>query len=111
MNIQDMQKNGISVVQLSGSIDALTAPAITEHLGSLISSGQVRLVVDLSGVDFTSSAGLRLLLNAVKDARARGGDLRLAAVQPDVMKVLKISGFTNILKLFENVDEAVASFE
>lgn len=111
MNIQDMQKNGISVVKLSGSIDALTAPAITDHLGALISSGQVRLVVDLSGVDFTSSAGLRLLLNAVKDARGQGGDLRLAAVQPDVMKVLKISGFTNILKLFENVDDAVASFE
>lgn len=111
MNIQDMQKNGISVVQLSGSIDALTAPSITDHLGNLISSGQVRLVVDLSGVDFTSSAGLRLLLNAVKDSRAGGGDLRLAAVQPDVMKVLKISGFTNILKLFETVDDAVASFE
>jgi anti-sigma B factor antagonist len=111
VNIQDTQKNGVSVVQLSGSIDALTAPAITEHLGALISSGQIRLVVDLSGVDFTSSAGLRLLLNTVKDARAGGGDLRLAAVQPDVMKLLKISGFTNILKLFENVDEAVASFE
>jgi anti-sigma B factor antagonist len=111
VNIQDIQKNGINVIQLSGSIDALSAPAITDHLGALISSGQVRLVVDLSGVDFTSSAGLRLLLGAVKDARAGGGDLRLAAVQPDVMKVLKISGFTNILKLFETVDEAVASFE
>lgn len=111
MNIQNMTKNGVTVVQFSGSIDALTAPAITEHLGTLTSSGQIRLVVDLGNVDFTSSAGLRLLLGAVKDARARSGDLRLAAVQPDVMKVLKISGFTNILKLFETVDEAVASFE
>ncbi|PKN95417.1 MAG: anti-sigma factor antagonist [Chloroflexi bacterium HGW-Chloroflexi-6] len=110
MEIQDRQVNGISVVQFFGSIDALTAPAVTEHLSGLITAGQTRLVVDLSGVDFTSSAGLRLLLVAVKETRSLGGDLRLAAVQPDVLKVLKISGFTNILKLFEDVDGAVASY-
>jgi anti-sigma B factor antagonist len=59
---------------------------------------------------YTSSAGLRALLATVKDARSRGGDLRLAAVNPAVRKVLDLSGFTSILKVYDEVDEAVASY-
>jgi anti-anti-sigma factor len=61
-------------------------------------------------VDYTSSAGLRVLLGAIKDTRSQGGDLRLTGVQPDVLKVLNLSGFTNILKMFETVDSAIASY-
>jgi anti-anti-sigma factor len=61
-------------------------------------------------VDYTSSAGLRVLLGAIKDTRALGGDIRLAGIQPDVQKVLNLSGFTNILKVFDTLDEATASF-
>jgi anti-anti-sigma factor len=49
-------------------------------------------------------------LGAIKDTRAQSGDMRLAGVQPDVMKVLNLSGFTNILKIFDAVDAAVASY-
>jgi len=61
-------------------------------------------------VDYTSSAGLRVLLGAIKETRAQSGDIRLAGIQPDVQKVLNLSGFTNILKVFDDVDAAVASF-
>ena len=110
MEIHDRELNNVTVVQFAGSLDILTAPELTAHLEKLISAGRTRFVADFSGVNFTSSAGLRHLLNGVKEARSKGGDLRLAAVQPNVLKVLKISGFTNILKLFETVDAAVASF-
>jgi anti-anti-sigma factor len=110
MDIKDRQVGDIVIVTLSGSIDALTAPKIAENISGLTSTGKIKLIVDFSGVDYTSSAGLRVLLGAVKETRSQGGDLRLAAVQPDVLKVLKLSGFTNILKLFEDVDSAVASF-
>ena len=46
----------------------------------------------------------------MKETRQRGGDLRLAAVQPDVRRVLELAGFTSILKVYANVEEAVASF-
>ena len=110
MEISDRQINGITVIALTGSIDALTAPAIAESITSIISRGEINLVADFHGIDYTSSAGLRVLLGAVKETRSRGGDLRLAAVQPDVMKVLKLSGFTNILKLYDDVDSALVSF-
>ena len=53
---------------------------------------------------------MSVLLGAIKETRSLGGDLRLAGVQPDVLKVLNLSGFTNILKMFATVDEAVTSY-
>ena len=110
MEIKDRQVNGITVISLTGSIDAMTAPKITEFIQGQIAKGNIKLVADLNGVDYTSSAGLRVLLGAIKDTRAQSGDLRLAGVQPDVQKVLTLSGFTNILKVFGEVDAAVASY-
>ena len=110
MDIQDRHVNNITILTLNGDIDALSAPAVTEYINGLVSKGNINLIVDLSGVGYTSSAGLRLLLGAVKETRMQGGDLRLAAVQPGVLKVLNLSGFTNILKIFDGVDSALASF-
>jgi anti-sigma B factor antagonist len=110
MEIQDKQVNGVTVLSLTGSIDAMTAPKVTEYIHGLVSKGNIKLVADFSGVDYTSSAGLRVLLGAIKETRAQSGDMRLTGVQPDVLKVLNLSGFTNILKLFDDLDSAVASF-
>jgi anti-anti-sigma factor len=57
-----------------------------------------------------SSAGLRTLLGAVKETRSNGGDLRIASTNPGVDKVLKMSGFHNIAKVFASQAEAVSSF-
>jgi anti-anti-sigma factor len=111
MDIKTSQINQVLVIALKGSIDALTAPGISTFISEQIAQGSTRLVADLGGVDYTSSAGLRVLLGAVKETRSQGGDLRLAAVQPDVLKVLKLSGFTNILKLYDTVDLAIASYQ
>lgn len=110
MEIQSKQAGDVTVLSLKGSIDAMTAPKITEYIQGLVAQGHTRLVADLSGVDYTSSAGLRVLLGAIKETRSQGGDMRLVGVQPDVMKVLNLSGFTNILKMYPETGLAVASY-
>ncbi len=100
----------VTVAAIAGSLDALTAPQLIEALNQIIAEGHNRLVADMSRVDYTSSAGLRALLGALKEARTQGGDLRLAGAQESVKKVLELSGFTSILKAYATVDEAVASF-
>ena len=110
MEIQDRQVNDVTVLILKGSIDAMTAPKITEYIQGLVTKGNIKLVADFRHVDYTSSAGLRVLLGAIKVTRAQNGDMRLASLQPDVLKVLKLSGFTTILNMFDDLDAAVASF-
>ena len=110
MEITSEAREHVTVVAISGSVDGLTAPSLAQFFRQQVAEGRVRLVADLSRVHYTSSAGLRALLEALKETRQRGGDLRLAAVQPDVHRVLELSGFTGILKVFREVDAAVKSF-
>ena len=111
MQVTSQQHGNITVVSAEGSLDALTAPDLGKALDEQITNGNSYLVADLKGVDYTSSAGLRVLLAAVKETRQAGGDLRLASVQDDVNKVLNLAGFTSIVKQYPDVDAAVASFE
>ena len=110
MEIGQIQQGTVTIVSVVGSLDALTAPQLTQHLDAQLQAGNAKLVVDLAKLDYTSSAGLRVLLNTVKEARSRGGDLRLAAVQANVKKVFDMSGFVSIIKFFPDVVAAVASF-
>lgn len=110
MNVIISQQDPVTVVAISGSVDSLSADRLTESFAGQVSAGRVKLVADFSAVSYTSSAGLRSLLAAVKDSRRLGGDLRIAAVQPDVLRVLSLSGFTSIIKMFDSLDAAVASY-
>lgn len=109
MDVSIEQRGSVALVRMTGSVDGLTAEGLQTRLLGV--AGQCSwMVADMSGVEYTSSAGLRALLATVKAARQNGGDFRLAAIQPGVLRVLDLSGFTSILKHYPDVDAAVASF-
>lgn len=110
MKTEVRHQNGVTVVAVSGSVDALTAADMTGVIVSQIAEGRANLVVDLTGLEFMSSAGLRALLGAVKETRSKGGDLRIASSNPGIDKVLKMSGFHNIARVFTTAGDAAASF-
>jgi anti-sigma B factor antagonist len=110
MDLSMKSVGDVTIVAIRGSVDGLTADRLLEQFNEQVEGGQVRLVADCSALDYTSSAGLRTLLGTVKAARRKGGDLRLAAVRPQVLKVLELAGFTSILKTYPDVEAAVASF-
>ena len=104
------QRGAVSVVSVAGSVDSLTAESLGSAMQQHVGRGHVHLVGDFSGVGYVSSAGLRAFLLVVRQARSAGGDLRLTQVQPAVLKVLDLTGFTTILKLYPSVQEAIASY-
>lgn|SRR5687767_3914330 len=110
MQLSTEQQNNVTVVSMSGSIDALTAGDVITYFERHVTEGATRLVAGLDGVDYVSSAGLRSFLATLKAARQAGGDLRLAGAQDNVQKVLAMAGFTSILKTYPNVETAVNSF-
>jgi anti-sigma B factor antagonist len=110
MKTEVTQDNNSTIVAVTGTVDALTAPDLAKILVNEIAKGHVNLIVDLIGVEFMSSAGLRTLLGAVKESRSNGGDLRIASTNPGIDKVLKMSGFHNIAKVYLSQAEALSSF-
>jgi anti-anti-sigma factor len=110
LSIDIEERGDVSLVRIAGSVDGLTAGDLLERFTAELARGRTRLVGSFADVDYTSSAGLRVLLAVLKDARGKGGDLRLAAVRREVYRVLDLAGFSGILKIFDDVDAAVASF-
>ena len=110
MDTEVRHENGIAVIAVRGSVDALTAADLSQVLNGQIADGNVNVIVDLTGLEFMSSAGLRALLGTVKESRSNGGDLRIASSNPGIDKVLKMSGFNNIAKVFTSAADALASF-
>jgi anti-sigma B factor antagonist len=110
MELEARLHDNTLVIKIKGSIDALTAEEVTNFLHAQLESGHKNMIADLAGVDFMSSAGLRVILSTLKESRNKGGDFRLAAPQPGIEKTLNMSGFTTILKMYPTLDQAVADF-
>jgi anti-anti-sigma factor len=110
MQITETIQNQTSIVTIAGSVDALTAGEVIQYLTNTISAGRKQIVLDLSQVDFMSSAGLRAILVILKESRKQGGNLYLASAQPGVERILQMAGFTSIVKTFSSVDAAAAEF-
>ena len=83
-------------IAVSGRVDTVTAPELE---ASLNFGDATCVVIDLAGVPYMSSAGLRLLLAANKTMVGRGGELQIANLQDDVREVFDITGFSDILTL------------
>ena len=109
MKLDAKQIENVVIVSIEGDLDAQNGPELAQFFKDQMADN-VNLIADFSKVEFISSAGLRVLLATVKEARRQGGDLRLAATQKNVDEVLKISGFTRIIKIYKKVDEAIKSF-
>ena len=95
-----------AIIDVVGKINALTAPEFEKSLLNFISEGKNRIILNLSEVDYISSAGLRSILVIAKNLMSKGGKLILSSLQPDVKEVFEISGFTTIIPITSNVEEA-----
>lgn len=100
----------VVLIRVEGRIDHTTAQdfgqALTPHVD--ICTGEDRkLLLDCSGVDYMSSAGLRVLMIAAKRCRTQQGEMVLAALQPLIQEVFKISRFDLVFKTFPTVKVAL----
>ncbi|MBF0487349.1 MAG: STAS domain-containing protein [Nitrospirae bacterium] len=111
MNISIRQQSGeIAVVIIAGRIDTVAAPEIEKKIQDVIAGGKNKIVIDLSGSDYISSGGLRVLLGTAKDLKTKGGDLRLCGLTVNVMKIFKLAGFTQVFTICETETDAIQSF-
>lgn len=116
MEITHKRFNRVDLLTLKGRLDATTSPKLKQEIESLFTDGRYRLVIDASGLEYVSSPGLRVLIEARKRAREwkitdlEGGDVRIANLPPRIKEVFDLTGFTSLFDLFDDTTEAVGSF-
>jgi anti-anti-sigma factor len=95
----------------TGRIDHATADSFKAALApylAAVAAGRDRAVIDLAGVEYISSVGLRVLMLASKQVKAQGGALAVADLQPVVREIFEISRFNLVLEVFPTLREALA---
>jgi anti-sigma B factor antagonist len=100
-----------SVVSATGRIDAYTTPQLEQALKALTDAGRLRIVLDMSGVEYISSVGLRALVDTQRTCTRLGrGKLVIASVGPLVQESLKLAGFYTLFEVYGTTLEAVGNF-
>ncbi len=99
------------LVEVNGRIDSATAPQFGQALDALIEKGTYKIVVDMSKLEYMSSAGFRALLAAQRQCkRYNRGEVLLASVPARIREALELAGFTELFKMYPEALEAVGSF-
>jgi anti-sigma B factor antagonist len=107
MNIDVRDDGKVTLVRLSGDLDATSGPQFNEELDRLWSEGRRQFVLDLDGVSFIDSAGLSALVRLFKQVRGHGGRLGLAALQPPVQRVFELTRLVRSFDVYPDVAEAL----
>jgi anti-sigma B factor antagonist len=101
----------VMVLDLSGELDAHTAPEFEAALELALAGGHSRLIVNGAELQYVSSAGLGVFMAFVEPLRASSGDLKIAALPPRVYEVFDLLGFPLIFDMHESEDAATAAFD
>ena len=102
-------KNGDAlIVAVTGRMDAITTTEFDAQCQTWLADGEKKVVVDLSGLEYISSAGLRSILSAAKQLKGAQSELVFCGLSGMVEEVFNVSGFAAMFTLFKSVDEALA---
>jgi anti-sigma B factor antagonist len=101
-----MSESQTAVLQPTGRLNMVAAPAFKNLVEETVASGQTRIVVDLGEVTFIDSSGLGALIAGLKATRQAGGDLRIADVPEQVMTVLRLTNLDRVLRAHPSVADA-----
>ena len=110
MEITEEGRADVVILRVIGKLDASTAKALEDRILPLIASGRSKLVVELSQLDYISSAGLRIFLLAAKRMDEAKGKIILCSLKDSVRQVFEIAGFSSFLNLAGSIEEAINNF-
>jgi anti-sigma B factor antagonist len=111
MEITVQEFKHCDMITIKGRIDSATAPQLTQALEAANNSGKYKLVVDMSELEYMSSAGFRALLAAQRNSkRYNRGEVVLASVPDRIREALELAGFTELFKTFDDPLLAVGHF-
>jgi anti-anti-sigma factor len=106
MELVETEVGGVRIATVEGRLDSATAPTVEQSLLDMVNRGD--MVLDMGGLGYVSSAGLRILLKGAKAAKAAGHRFLLCNMQETVLEIFRISRFDTILTAYPTRAEALA---
>jgi len=101
---------GLKVLDLSGELDAHTASELEAAIQKCLDENSTQIIVHGQQLDYISSAGLGVFMAFIEEVRERGGDIKIASLQPRVFNVFDLLGFPHLFDIVDSENEAVSLF-
>jgi anti-sigma B factor antagonist len=108
MDISEEHSGGVTIVEVKGRIDTISAKTFGDTLANLIKSGRSRIIVDLKNIIYISSAGFRALLLAGRAAEEQQGNIALCNVSSEVRRLFDLARFTDLFPIYSSREEGLA---
>ena len=105
------ETNAVTVLALTGELDAHTVSELEAAFEKCRQDGNHQIVVNGARLLYISSAGLGVFLGHIDEIRERGGDIKIAALKPNVFNVFDLLGFPLLFNIVDTEDKAIALFE
>jgi anti-sigma B factor antagonist len=116
MEVAHRRMHRVDILSIDGRMQAPEAAQLQERINQLFAEGRFRIVLDLKNLEYVSSPGLRVLIEARKRAREwkltdfDRGDVRIVNLPPRIKEVFDLTGFTSLFQVYEDLVDAVGSF-
>ena len=110
MDIVEIPKGPVLVLEFHGRLDMSTSPAAQEKILRLVDQGNHALAFDLTGLDYISSGGLRVLLTALKKIKSCNGKLVVYGFNGHLKRIFDIAGFSALFPMYSTAAEALEAF-
>ncbi len=112
MKIEARHEQGVTILEPKGKITiGVGDVALREAVGEALEAGARNILVDLGGVTTIDSSGIGELVSAYTSVSNRGGKLKLVNLPPKVTDILQITQLISVFEVYDNLDEALASFD
>ena len=99
------------LVKITGRVDSFTAPRLGEELSEMPQTGKYHIILEMSDVEYVSSAGLRVMIDIQKTCKQQNkGEVLLVSVPKRIFETLELAGFVPLFRFFDNVTEAAGNF-
>lgn len=109
MELRNQKQDKFFIVKVSGRMDAISAPEFEKSCLEWIRQGESTLLVDLTELEYMSSAGLRSILVVGKKLKSVGGSLSFSSLAPTVAHVFSISNFASMFPVYESLERALGN--
>lgn len=109
MAIRSTRNDDVLILFPEGRVDSIEAPGFQNDLRAAVDGGDMAVVMDMSGLTYISSAGLRTILESIRRMEKAGGKLAICTLSDYVQDVFRISGFDRVVSIYPTQEEAVAA--
>ncbi len=108
MEINVLNKNNAIIISVQGRMDAVTSPQFDKTFSDLLAKDSRTFILNMSGLEYISSAGLRSILAAAKQLKEKQAKILFVGLHGPVEEVFKISGFYSIFQIFGSEEDALS---